>query len=379
MKNRYLLLVVLFVATITTNAQNATKYSNEFLSLGVGARALGMGNAQTANSTDVYSGYWNPAGLAQIKDNVQAAFMHNSYFGGIANYDYLAFAFKPSENNALGISVIRFGVDGILNTLDLIRNGEINYDRISQFSAVDYAFLFSYAQKVDNKNFKYISGMKNADMSWGINAKLINRTAGTFANAWGFGFDAAFKITEIASNWNVGVMVKDATSTFNAWNYSFTEQQIDALAQSQNMIPTNTLEITLPRMILGTAYKKQINDFDITAVIDLETTTDGKRNTLIKSNVISIDPKIGFETGYRLKNDQNKVFLRLGLFNAQSELRADGTSKITTVSPTAGIGLRIQNFSLDYALTDIGDNSAARYSNVFSIKIGINRSDKSPK
>ena len=44
----------------------AQKYSNEFLSIGVGARAHGMSGAQTALTDDITAAYWNPAGLSQI-------------------------------------------------------------------------------------------------------------------------------------------------------------------------------------------------------------------------------------------------------------------------------------------------------------------------
>lgn len=39
--------------------QTAPKYSNEFLSLGVGGRALGMGGAQVSQVNDVTAGYWS--------------------------------------------------------------------------------------------------------------------------------------------------------------------------------------------------------------------------------------------------------------------------------------------------------------------------------
>jgi hypothetical protein len=68
------------------NAQIA-KYSNEFLSVGVGARALSMANANVASTNDVTSGYWNPAGLLGQKSNIQIGLMHAEYFAGIAKYD----------------------------------------------------------------------------------------------------------------------------------------------------------------------------------------------------------------------------------------------------------------------------------------------------
>ena len=85
------------------------KYSNDFLNIGVGARALGMSSAQVASVDDVTSGYWNPAGLLCINDNMQIGAMHSEYFAGIAKYDYAAFA-KPltDKTKALGLCIRRF-------------------------------------------------------------------------------------------------------------------------------------------------------------------------------------------------------------------------------------------------------------------------------
>ena len=75
--------------------------------------------------------------------------MHAEYFAGIAKYDYGSFAIKIDENSAAALSVIRFGVDDIPNTTELIDNqGNIDYNRITSFSAADYGILFSYARKL---------------------------------------------------------------------------------------------------------------------------------------------------------------------------------------------------------------------------------------
>jgi hypothetical protein len=356
-------------------AQNATKYSNEFMFLGVGGKAMGMSNAQVSVTNDVYSAYWNPAGLVDIEENVQAAFMHSAYMAGIANYDYLGVATKPNENSALGFSIIRFGVDGILNTFDLIRNGEINYDRVTTFSAVDYAFVLSYAQDIDMTMLSRNRALRDARFSWGGNAKVIHRKAGPFANAWGFGFDVGFRATNIGDGWSFGAVGRDITSTFNSWRYSFTEQQKDVLAQTGNEIPINTLEITLPRLVVGGGKAFEWDKILLNTVLDFEMTTDGKRNTLMRTNFVSIDPRIGLEGGYKFNDPENGVFLRMGAGMFQRELNNHGKSRLTFM-PTVGVGIKIKNFMLDYALSDIGDQSAALYSNVISIRIGINRSDK---
>src|SRR6478752_6211557 len=89
------------------------KYSNEFLAIGVGARASAMGNAVVSSTQDATAAYWNPAGLIYIKDNIQVALMHNEQFAGIVKLDYGTVAFKYNESSAFAISMIRVGVDDI--------------------------------------------------------------------------------------------------------------------------------------------------------------------------------------------------------------------------------------------------------------------------
>ena len=85
MKNTFV--VVLFFYALTSSSQTFRKYSNEFLSIGVDAAALGMSNTVTAHTGDVNSGYWNPAGLLRLEDK-QIGLMHANYFANIAQYDY---------------------------------------------------------------------------------------------------------------------------------------------------------------------------------------------------------------------------------------------------------------------------------------------------
>jgi hypothetical protein len=333
----------------------APKYSNEFLAIGVGARALGMSGAQCAIVDDVTSGYWNPAGLAQVQGNLQLDFMHSEYFAGIAKYDYGAIAAPIDATKTVGISVIRFAVDDIIDSTDLLdANGQIDYDRLRTFSAADYAFLLSFAKK-----------MKKEGLRIGGNVKIIHRKAGDFAKAWGFGLDAGLQYEH--NNWKFGAVGKDITSTFNAWTYN-TENLQDVFAQTGNEIPENGLEVTLPRLILGTAYKTTLSKkITFTPVLDVDVTFDGKRNVVIKSDPVSIDPKLGLEFGY-----DDFIFLRGGMGNIQ-EVKNIDQSTSTTIQPNIGLGLRLKNLFIDYALTNIGHSSGELYSNVFSLKLIINK------
>src|SRR5579863_953862 len=90
-------------------SQSAPKYSNDFLDIGVGARSLAMGNSVIASVNDVTSGYWNPAGLMGVTGDIEIALMHDEYFAGIAQDDYLAASYKFDRNSIFGLTLIRFG------------------------------------------------------------------------------------------------------------------------------------------------------------------------------------------------------------------------------------------------------------------------------
>lgn len=336
-------------------AQSTPKYSNEFLSIGVGARAFGMSNAFVASTEDVTSAYWNPAGLTQQKDKIQLSFMHSAYLAGIANYDYIGLSAKVKDNSAVAFSMVRFGVDGIPNTLDLIQNGQINYNRVTEFSAVDYGFFLSYAQ-----------GTSIDGLNIGGSAKIIHRRAGEFTTAWGFGVDAGAQYKS-KKDWMYAVMVRDVTTTFNAWSFNFTEAEKNIFSITGNEIPVNSLEITLPKILLGVAKKIQFNDdYSLLSEFDLDINTDGKRNTLVRTNFISADPHLGLEGSY---NDI--IFVRAGIGNFQQVENLDA-KKEWTFQPNIGVGLDLGKLTIDYALSDIGDQSAALYSHVFSIRASIN-------
>jgi hypothetical protein len=66
--------------------------------------------------------YWNPAGIAHVGNAPILTAMHAEWFGGIGKYDFgsIAIPLNAQKKAAMGISVIRFGVDNIPNTLNLV-------------------------------------------------------------------------------------------------------------------------------------------------------------------------------------------------------------------------------------------------------------------
>ncbi len=334
---------------------SAPKYSNEFLSIGVGARSLGMSNSVTSNVSDGTAAYWNPAGLLKIQDKYEVTLMHSEYFAGIANYDFIGFAMPIDTVSHLSFSVIRFGIDDIPDTRFLYdANGAINYDNIRFFSAADYAFIFSYARKLHALGGIRVGG----------NFKVVHRKVGEFASAWGFGLDVSAQKT--LGNWELGLMLRDITGTFNAWTHN-ADLVEDVYALTGNVIPVSSLEVTLPRAIFGVTRNFSFGSkMGLLASLDVEMTFDGKRNVALKTDFVSIAPMVGFELDY-----SNIAFIRLGAGKFQ-KVKDFNSVEMTSWQPNFGIGVKVSALRVDYAMTDFSDNAEALYSHVFSLSIGLN-------
>ncbi len=357
MKTIILILSVFFLSSIGFGQDEdiTPKYSNEFLSIGVSAKALGMSNAVVAGSDDVTAGYWNPAGLTGIKDWLQVSAMHSNYFANIAKYDYISIAKPLDEKSTAAFTYIRFGVDDIPNTTQLIdSDGNIDYDKITSFSAVDNAFILSYGRQLG------IEGL-----SVGFNFKVVYRNVGEFAQSWGGGLDAS-AIYKKGSKWRFGAMFRDVTTTFNAWSFQLDDQMKETFQLTGNEIPENSLEITLPKLILGAQFKTNVyKKFYVKSEIDFDLNTDGRRNVLIRTSPVSIDPHWGIELGYG-----KWAAVRFGLGNS-TWIKNPDLSESITIQPNIGIGVGFKNITIDYAFTDIGDASVALYSHVFSLRFAL--------
>ena len=351
----YPILGFLLVCSQTLLAQ---KYSNEFLSIGVSARAQAMGNAVVASTNDVTSGYWNPAGLAFLSKNagLQIGAMHAEWFAGVGKFDYVGMA-MPSSNgrSRFGLTFIRFGIDNIPNTLSLFEDdGTINYDNISEFSAADYAFMLNYGREIDTEGI--------GRLAVGGNVKIIRRLIGSFADSWGFGLDLSLQYR--LKNWRMGLLARDVTTTFNAWNFQFTSSEIETLFRTGNDVPISSTEITRPQLILGIGHQFQFGDIRVTPEFNAVATTDGRRNTLISAEPISIDPSMGVEVKYN-----ELIALRAGI-NQFQQLSDLDRSDYWTARPSLGVGLKLSNLAIDYAFTDIGD-SRNTYSHIVSLLLEL--------
>lgn len=367
LRTNIIALLLLFLGSVLT-AQNAVKYGNDYLAIGVGARAHGMGKSIVASVADGNAVYWNPAGLTMLSSSFEVNLMHAEWFSGIAKYDYVSFAKSLGEEkeSAFAVAVIRLGIDNIPNTFNLVgADGSINPDLVTGFSYADYAALASYSHKLR------IDGLR-----LGGTAKVIYRNAGQFGKAWGFGADLGVQYD--VQRWKFGLMARDITSTFNAWSFDYTEEEIATLLTTGNEISDNSIEIVTPRFILGAAFasrKTGEEKIGILVEMDADFTTDGQRNVLISSKSFNMDPSIGLELDYK-----QLVFLRAGVNNFQETFDDEGGSALA-VQPNMGIGLKLGMVTIDYALNNVGSagNSGNYYSHIISLGVRFKEKPKKEK
>ncbi|MBP7183960.1 MAG: hypothetical protein KBA06_00505 [Saprospiraceae bacterium] len=337
----------------------AQKYSNSFLELPVGAASAALGKAVVAMPNNVFSVFTNPATIPQ-KDNkydYQIGLQHTESFGGVAKLDHLGFIYPfDKKKKYIALSLLRYAIDDIPNTFQLIApDGSYNFAAITPFSAIDLAFLTTYSQRI---------WTRKGYLSIGANAKIIHRRVGSFAEAWGFGVEAglAYKI----NNLRLGLFVNDLSNTFNAWKYSFSDDEKNILTLTGNKIPSTSLEVTRPRVSIGGAYLLSKDVISFQPMVNFTYFFDGKRNTIINLDSSSIDINVGAELGFF-----DKVYLRSGISNFQYYKIVD--KQILTYQPSFGIGIKFYNIVLEYAFTQLRTEFSPSYSHIISFLYNVDK------
>ena len=355
---------VVLALPVAAQSTKTPKYSNEFLNLGVGARALGMGKVQVSLADNATAGYWNPAGLVNQTHKYDGVLMHSELFSGVVKNDYGAFSMPLDDKSAIGVSVMRLGVDNIADTRNIVNEyGYVDYSKIELFSVADYALLLSYARKVGG-----VEGL-----SVGGNGKIIYRNIGKFAHGYGFGIDAGVQYNH--KGWNLGLMARDITTTFTQWTINAEEYKKginSGTANGTDPIPTNSSEITLPRFVLGVGRRFELpKEFSALVAVDLETTTDGQRGTPISTKAVSVDPRLGVELGYK-----NLVFLRGGAGNYQKiqdfAVNSNGTYNSSWKGQySLGAGVAVSGLRVDLALSRLAVEKLGSTSQTNSLIVSL--------
>ena len=98
------ILTVTSVPSFSQSFNNAGSTGAQFLKIGIGARAMGMGGAFGSISGDVSSLAWNPAGIGTIY-NLQLAAEHNSWVAGI-DHNFIGLVVPVTDQFNLGFHTV---------------------------------------------------------------------------------------------------------------------------------------------------------------------------------------------------------------------------------------------------------------------------------
>lgn len=302
MKNgtRTALVILLFTSAVVTRAEGANKYAGEFLTHGVGARPMGMGNAFVAVVDDATSGYWNPAGVADATAP-EAQLMHSETFGDVINYDTGAYVRPLGDGSGVSVTIIRLAIDDIAFTDFIIDDDRIRYDpdRITWESDSELAVLVTYGKRLGDR------------LRVGANLKMISKNIAD-NSCYGLGFDLGAKYS-VWDNMTLGANLQDATTTFLVWD-------------------TKQRERIMPTAKIGIAYHRDVPSMAGRLILaaDLDIRFEN-RVTADQYHIgrISADTHCGVEFCYK-----DLVSVRTGV--AMGQL-------------TAGAGIRLGSFCVDYA------------------------------
>lgn len=158
----FILAAVIAVPAAASDAKVGTSGA-QFLRVGAGARPTAMGEAYTAVSGDVYSAYYNPAGLAAM-ERPELTAMHTQWFQGI-DYAYGAFAF-PATTGTFAVSA------ATLQTDEIDKRGT-DEAKLGTFKNLDAAYALSYGTAISEA------------LSFGLTARFLQQEIDSAsASAW---------------------------------------------------------------------------------------------------------------------------------------------------------------------------------------------------
>jgi len=198
LKKNIIVLWILILPAILFASENGG-YAGSFLRMGVGARAISMGNTGVAHPTNAYSTFYNPASFGLIEDHLVG--LSYSFLSLDRRFEFVSFSMKVPPEAGFSIGWIESGV-GDLKSYNSI--GEITGD-INQTANAVY---FSFGRKFSDK------------LSVGVSLKIlfefINDGTDEFdysSNGVGLDLGILYKIND---DLILGGQVKDINSKFKA-------------------------------------------------------------------------------------------------------------------------------------------------------------------
>lgn len=289
------------------------RYSGEFLDVGAGARALGMGGAFVAVADDGTTGYWSPAGLPSLQFR-EFSFMYSQQFSNLVKINFVSYVHPKSRFGAFGISWLRVGIDDIPRTgyIDANQNNVQDFNDLNENGIKDEGELYiehpiqigTFNDVEDGLFLSY--GLKaTSNLFLGVSLKMLRQMlADNTSN--GVGIDLGLLYNPFKS-FKLGINVQDMTKTKLKW---------DTATKHVDVIPVN--------FRVGSAYLVRLPNLKSELTLSW-----------------SLETKYGTQMRYGLEIWILKaVALRAGYANNRLSV---------------GSGIRVASFQVDYAFLSHDD------------------------
>jgi hypothetical protein len=330
---------------VATNA-GATKLAGESFATGLGAKALGMGGAFVSIADDASAAYWNPAGLVQPEQR-QILLMHSERFGNLIDHNCFSFAGPISrdstEKSAGAISLLWLRVSDIALTSHL-KTPNVDFKDLDGDGVWDPPHGDQPGEpriwrpdRVLWDNDNQIEGLLSyarvlkPNLSVGLNAKVIWKEIANIT-CLGFGLDLG-GLCRVTENLKIGVNIQDLTTTPLYWDGWYYAPVCDTSGCPVDKKKVSTKETIYPTVKLGASYALDLPP--IAGTILLASDCDFRFEGLTKDEAdfsfseVSGDIRLGAMYDYR-----GIVHVSLGMDRMKA---------------TAGIGLNVSRFGVDYA------------------------------
>jgi len=311
---KYFLVILLFQQTAFAQlfpdlgGQRRGTSTAQFLKIGIGSRALGMGESYVALANDAEALYWNPAGISQYSKN-SIFFSHTEWLVEV-QLEYAGLVYHIDPVNSVGLAVTFLHTDEMKETTELQPFGTGRY-----FNFSDFLISLTYARNMTDK------------FSFGLSAKYMREniaelTMSSFLYDLGIYYKTGFSSIRFAvtlSNFG-SEMAPDGHFT-----YTSLENETIKVDKFQSFSPPIIFRIGLAKEFIET------DEHRLTTSIQLDHPNDNTENL-----------NFGVEYGWK-----NSVFLRAGYKTAQVE---------EDFSAGCGINVPLSSYSfkLDYAYSNFG-------------------------
>lgn len=290
-------LSLLLSGTVSAELSKTGTCGAQFLKIGMGSRYLGMGEAGVAAANDMYSTFWNPAGLAEI-ENATVSFTNVDYLLDI-NLNYVGFARYFEDVGVFGISttILTTGDQEITTLEEQEGTGEY-------YTATSYAVGLSYARQL-NTQFAFGASLKY------IGERIHNE------DAHGFAFDFGTLLYPGVNSLRLGVSISNmgpemAFSGSDLIVSYYDEQGDEATNPVSAELKTNSYDLPLMFRI-GAAYDVEISSMSVLTLSgEVKHPNDNEQQGAVGGE-LAVKEMFFLRGGYKINYDEEGLTVGGGL------------------------------------------------------------------